>query len=96
MLETSTRSSLVSTISASVIAAAGLVLATAVVLWASGTFGLSTATAAGLWKAFEVGGWALSAALIVFSGGTSAAIYAAMRGFAARMGKQAAERAFIL
>lgn len=81
---------------AGVLAVVGITLGGIGLLWVKGTFGLSAATAAGIWKAFEVGGWALAIALAAFSGSVSAAIYAAIRGFVAKLGKKAAERAFIL
>lgn len=77
------------------LAALGLALGTFAVLWLTGTFGLTGTAAANLATAFEVGGWALSIALMAFSGGVSAAMYAAYRAFAAAMGRKAARAAFI-
>ena len=80
---------------AGALAIVGAAFATVGLFWVVGTFGLSTATAAPLWNAFEVGGWALAIALAVYSGGVSAAIYAAIRHFVATLGKKAARKAFI-
>lgn len=80
---------------ASVFAVLGIAFGGVSLLWVVGTFGLSTATAGAIWTAFDVGGWALAIALAVYSGGVSAAIYAAIRHFAATLGKKAARKAFI-
>ena len=95
MLDTNARSNRTSIAAASVATLLGLTLGGFAMMWVTGTFALSTATAATIWNAFDVGGWALTIALAAFSAGTSAAIYAAIRGFVATLGKAAARRAFI-
>ncbi|RMI13879.1 hypothetical protein [Cellulomonas triticagri] len=95
MLETTSRSKTTTIAAAAVATLMGLTLGGVAMMWVTGTFALSTATAATLWNAFEVGGWAFSIALAAFSAGTSAAIYAAIRGFVATLGKAAARKAFI-
>ncbi|MDR1442351.1 MAG: hypothetical protein LBJ02_08200 [Bifidobacteriaceae bacterium] len=87
--------SIKTTAAAIAMAALGLFVGGTALWWITGTFALSAATGTAIWKAFEVGGWALTAALMVFSGGTSAAIYAALRAFIAKLGKKAAQKAFI-
>lgn len=59
------------------------------VMYIAGVFGLSTGTAANLVRAYEVGGWALTIALIAFSGGTAAALLAVMRYYITRMSRAA-------
>ena len=95
MLESTRTSTRASITTAAAVATLGLALGGFTMMWVVGAFSLNTATAATIWNAFEVGGWALSLALAAFSGGVSAAIYAAIRGFAATLGKKAARKAFI-
>lgn len=95
MIDTVNRSSRASVATSAVLAATGLAFGAFAVLWLTGTFGLTGIAASNLSTAFEVGGWALSIALLAFSGGVSGAMYAAYRVFAATMGRAAARAAFI-
>jgi hypothetical protein len=74
---------------ASGVAIAGLVAGAVATLYIAGTFSLSTATATQLVNAYEVGGWALTIALAVFSGGTAAALLVVLKKFAESMSKKA-------
>lgn len=74
---------------ASAVAGFGLVVGVISTLYVAGAFGLSTATATQIVNAYEVGGWALTAALAVFSGGTAAAILAVLKKYAESMSKKA-------
>jgi circularin A/uberolysin family circular bacteriocin len=74
---------------ASAVAVSGLLVGAVATLYIAGTFGLSTATATKLVNAYEVGGWALTIALAVFSGGTAAALLAVLKKYAESMSKKA-------
>lgn len=78
-----------STIAAGAVAVTGLIVGTFTTLYIAGAFGLSTATATQIVRAYEVGGWALTIALAVFSGGTAAALLAVLRMYASKMSRKA-------
>ena len=78
-----------SRIAAAGLALTGLVAGTFATLYIAGAFGLSTATATQLVRAYEIGGWALTIALAVFSGGTAAALLGVLRYYATRMSRRA-------
>jgi hypothetical protein len=71
-------------LAASALALVGLAIGGLATLYIAGAFGLSTATANSLVRAYEIGGWALTVALMVFSAGTAAAILAAIRYYISR------------
>ena len=71
-------------LAAPAIALAGLVAGGFSTYYIAGAFGLSTATANNIVRAYEVGGWALTVALMVFSVGTGAAILSVIRYYIAR------------
>jgi circularin A/uberolysin family circular bacteriocin len=73
-----------SRLSAATLALVGLAVGSFATLYIAGAFGLSTATANNIVRAYEIGGWALTAALMVFSAGTAAAILAAIRYYISR------------
>lgn len=95
MIDTVNRTSRATVAAGALLATTGLAFGAFAVLWLVGTFGLTTAAASQLATAFEVGGWALSIALLAFSGGVSGAMFAAWRVYAATLGKAAARKAFI-
>ncbi|MDV3220868.1 hypothetical protein [Intrasporangium sp.] len=66
------------------IALIGLAVGAFATLYIAGAFGLSTATANNIVRAYEIGGWALTVALMVFSAGTAAAILAVIRYYITR------------
>lgn len=74
---------------AGLLATAGLALGTMATFYIAGVFGLSTATANNLVRAYEIGGWVLTLALVVFSAGTAAAILAVIRYYITRMTRAA-------
>lgn len=61
------------------VAVVGLVVGAFATMYIAGAFGIGTATANNIVRAYEIGGWALTIALIAFSGGTAAAILAVIR-----------------
>lgn len=69
---------------ASVLAAVGLAVGAAATLYIAGVFGLSTTTANNIVRAYEIGGWALTIALVVFSAGTASALLAVIRYYISR------------
>ncbi len=95
MINTVNRSSRASVAISAVLAATGLAFGAFAVLWLTGTFGLTTIAAGNLAAAFEIGGWALSIALMAFSGGVSAVLYGAYRVFAAAATAGATRIAFV-
>jgi circularin A/uberolysin family circular bacteriocin len=64
---------------AGALALVGLAVGTLATLYIAGAFGLSTATANNIVRAYEIGGWALTVALMVFSAGTAGAILLVIR-----------------
>jgi circularin A/uberolysin family circular bacteriocin len=82
-------SSVRSRLMASTLALVGLAVGGFATLYIAGAFGLSTATASNIVRAYEIGGWALTIALVVFSAGTAAALLAVIRFYITRMTKAA-------
>lgn len=66
-------------ITASALALVGLAVGTLATLYIAGAFGISTATANNIVRAYEIGGWALTVALMAFSAGTAGAILLVIR-----------------
>ncbi|HRW17307.1 MAG TPA: hypothetical protein P5181_00520 [Dermatophilaceae bacterium] len=71
------------------LASIGLAVGAAATLYIAGAFGLSKTTAANIVRAYEIGGWVLTAALVIFSAGTAAALLAVIRYFITRMTRAA-------
>ncbi len=66
-------------VTAAGLALVGLAVGTLATLYIAGAFGLSTATANNIVRAYEVGGWVLTVALMAFSAGTAGAILLVLR-----------------
>lgn len=80
----STSSTTIGRLATGTVALIGLAVGAFATMYIAGAFGLSTATASSIVRAYEVGGWALTIALMVFSAGTAAAILAVIRYYITR------------
>jgi hypothetical protein len=84
-----THSTTASRVLAVTIATVGLVVGGVATLYLAGVFSISTSTANNIVRAYEVGGWALTIALVAFSGGTAAAMLAVLRRYAGKKSRAA-------